>query len=52
MVHRGFLQTWQANRFSEQVLTRILEVVSQGKVAPEDFQVLITGKPAYARLLP
>lgn len=43
MVHRGFLQTWLANKFNEQVLSRILEITSQGKVAPEDFQVLITG---------
>ena len=47
MVHRGFLQTWRANKFNEQVLTRILQVVSQGEVAPEDFQVLITGDQVY-----
>lgn len=43
MVHRGFLQTWRANKFNERVLARILEIVSQGKVAPEDFQVFLTG---------
>ena len=43
MVHRGFLQTWTCNKFSERVLHRALEIIQGGKVPPEEFQVLMTG---------